>query len=147
MRAILVAGIGCEMRGDDAAGLLAARALRAIAPPGVDVEDFDGDVATLAESIARHAEVILIDAIAGDLPAGTVLVLPEDNGQTRATASSHGLGLRDAVGLARVLGASPRVHIIGIAGADFRVGAPPSADVAAAANAVAVEIREALPCA
>ena len=147
MNSVLVAGLGKELRGDDAAGLLTARALRALRPTGVDVEEYGDDSTTLAEAMAHHAHVIVVDAVASSAPAGTVQPLSPERVVTRSDASTHGLGLRDALGLARALGGEPTVHVFGIAGCSFGLGDPPSAEVVRAATELAVAIKEGLACA
>jgi hydrogenase maturation protease len=143
---ILVAGLGNELRGDDAAGLLAVRALRALAPDGIDIEEH-GDAASLTESMSRHEEVVVIDAVASDSSPGTVLQLSPDAASSRRATSSHGLGLRQAVALTQVLGANPTVRVFGITGRVFELGAEPSPGVVRAAAEVAARIRELFVCA
>jgi hydrogenase maturation protease len=149
---LLVACLGNALRGDDVAGLLVARALRASMPAGVDVEEHSDDVVTLAESMARHADVIVIDAVVADVPPGTVLELdpPEDAG-ARTRSSSHGLGVPEALAIARVLGSEPHVRLIGIAGSEFSLGSKPTAAVVSAASEVArslaAQLQEPAPCA
>jgi hydrogenase maturation protease len=144
MSRTLVVGLGNETRGDDAAGLLAARAVRKLGLEGVDVEEH-GDVAGLAEAIARHSDVVLVDAVAGGTPGAVVDV--ELSALRRITTSSHGLDAREAVDLARVLGSQARVRVIGIVGRCFDAGLPPSDEVRRAAAAAALRIKEVLPCA
>jgi hydrogenase maturation protease len=143
---ILVAGLGNELRGDDAAGLLAVRAVRALAVAGVDVEEHR-DAASLAESMTRHADVILIDAVAADAAPGTVLELALEVPALHGATSSHGLGLRHAVELAKALGADPTVRVLGIVGDSFELGAAPSPNVVEAVAGVAERIREMCACA
>jgi hydrogenase maturation protease len=141
LNGILVAGVGSELRGDDAAGLLAARALRSMTPTGVDVEEHSGDAAALAESIGRHGIVVIVDAVAGDAPPGSVVGLITGSNRDRARLSSHAGGVSEAVELARALGQAtgraPQVRVIGIVGADFRLGASPQPAVKTAALEVA----------
>jgi hydrogenase maturation protease len=140
----LVIGLGNELRGDDAAGLLAAREFRALALAGVEVEEHTGDVAALAESIATHQEVVIVDAVASRAPVGTVLELEAGVGQDRTRSSSHGLGVSEALALAQALGAAPHVRLIGIAGTDFDLGSPPGPGVAVAAREVARMVADQL---
>ena len=147
MKRVLVAGLGNAMRGDDAAGLLAVRALRAIDCGALDVEEHDGDVAALAESMARHERVIVIDAVRADSAPGTVLKLTPDAAASLRPASSNGLGLREAIAMARVLGGRPRVEVYGIASESSAVGAAPSPAVMRAAADVALRIEERFRCA
>ena len=147
MNPVLVAGLGNEMRGDDAAGLLTARALRALRPTDVDVEEYGGDAAALAEAISRHAHVIVVDAVASTAPVGSVKSLSPDQVPAHSESSTHGLGLREALELARALGARPTVHVFGIAGRGFGLGDPPSAEVVRGATELAIAIKEGLACA
>lgn len=147
MNSVLVAGLGKELRGDDAAGLLTARALRALRPADVDVEEYGDDTAALAEAISHHAHLVVVDAVASSAPAGTVQPLSPERVITHSDASTHGLGLREALALARALGAEPTVHVFGIAGRRFGLGDPPSAEVVRGATELAVAIKEGLACA
>ncbi len=144
---ILVAGLGNDLRGDDAAGLLAVRALRAIDVDGADVEEHGGDVAALAESMARHPKVIVVDAIDAPVAPGTVMKLSGEDPLRSASTSSHGFGLREAIALARVLGGDPKVEVYAIAGDGHEFGTAPSAAVVRAAAEVAVDIEERITCA
>ncbi len=151
MTRTLVAGLGNELRGDDAAGLLAARALRTWRLENVDVEEHSGDVAALAESMARHAEVVVVDAVVSGAPPGTVRELNPDGAVARARSSSHGLGGSEGLALARARGAAPHVRLVGIEGSQFALGSKPSPAVAGAARVVAAliaaQLREPVPCA
>lgn len=152
MSRLLVACLGNALRGDDVAGLLVAQALRAQVPAGVDVEEHSGDVVTLAESMARHDEVVVIDAVVADVPAGTVLELvPGEGAANRTRSSSHGLGVPEALAIARVLGHEPHVRLIGIAGSEFELGSQPTAAVVSAAadvaRSLASQLQEPAQCA
>ncbi|MGA8922124.1 MAG: hydrogenase maturation protease [Candidatus Dormiibacterota bacterium] len=151
MTRTLVAGLGNELRGDDAAGLLAARAIRALRLENVDVEEHSGDVAALAESMAHHAEVVVIDAVVSSAPPGTLSELNPDGAVTRGRSSSHGLGVSEALALARALGATPHVRLIGIEGSQFALGSKPCTAVARAVRVVAerfaIQLEESPPCA
>jgi hydrogenase maturation protease len=151
MTRTLVAGLGNELRGDDSAGLLAARAVRALLLDNVDVEEHSGDVAALAESMARHAEVFVVDAVVSGAAPGTVRELNPDGALTRSRSSSHGLGVPEALTLARALGGAPHVRLIGIEGSHFALGSKPCTAVAGAARVVAAlvaaQLEESSPCA
>jgi hydrogenase maturation protease len=143
MSRVLVAGLGNDVRGDDAAGLLAVRALRKLGAPGIDVLEGPADTLALAAAIADHDEVVLIDAVASDADAGEVLVLDERSVAMRSRVSGHGLGAREAVELARALGSNPAVHVVGITGSAFASGTRPSTAVERASGQVARWIRDA----
>ena len=135
----LVAGIGHPDRGDDAAGLLAARQLEGHLPPGVALHLCTGDLLGLAQGWAGAELAVCIDAVAPSGHPGRIHVLDGQTGfATGHPASSHGFGLAEAVALSRVLGTLPeKLLIYGIEGADFTPGAAMSPDVASAAEKIA----------
>ena len=147
MSSLLVVGVGNDLRGDDAAGLLAVRRLAALGPSDIDVVEHAGDPAALAEAMSGRDEVVVIDAVSSGDEAGAVLELTAEAGVLRGPASSHGLGLGEALALVGLTGASPAVRVIGIAGRRFELGAPPSPAVIRAAGAVAARLWEGRTCA
>ena len=151
MTKTLVAGLGNDLRGDDAAGLLAAREIGALLLDNVDVEEHSGDVAALADSMSRHEQVVVIDAVVTGAPPGTLCELDPGVAATRSQSSSHGLGVREALAISRALGATPQVRLIGIEGGQFELGTKPSPAVARgaseAAARIAAQLMEAVSCA
>jgi hydrogenase maturation protease len=147
MTPLLVIGIGNDLRGDDAAGLLAARRLAARRLPGLEVRENTGDTVALAGALASRERVVVIDAVAGRCRAGAVLELTPAELDARGGPSSHGLGLREALALSRVLGGRPEVRVIGIGGRRFGLGDKPSPEVRRAAERVARQLEEELACA
>lgn len=131
---VLVIGVGNEYRRDDGAGLAAARRLGAAA--GVPVMLHDGrDGTALLDAWRGAATVILFDAAQSGAAAGTMHRLDaggEDEpsevrrglGAGHAPgASTHGLGVAEAIALARALRCLPRrLIIIGIEGSRFDDG-------------------------
>lgn len=61
MSAIKIIGVGRDGGGDDAAGIFAARKLRKLAMPGVEVIEIDGGGAALMEVWTGAGNVIIID--------------------------------------------------------------------------------------
>ena len=109
-----VAGIGVEDRGDDAAGLLVARLVRAAAPPGVDVVECPGDAGALLELMDGASRLVLVDAARGGRP-GSVERLPLGEIPPAPARSTHGMGLAEALGVAAGLGVLPadvRVYVV-----------------------------------
>jgi hydrogenase maturation protease len=137
----LFVGIGNPLRGDDAAGLLAARALRERGLGGVEVRELEGEPVDLIEAW-REAELALVaDAVASGGEPGKVHRV-EVGGRplpaTLAGASTHTLGLAEAIELARALERlPPRLVVYGIEGASFETGAEPCPAVLAAVERVA----------
>ena len=145
MRPILVIGVGNETRGDDAAGPLAARTIRA-ADPAIPVAESHGEPAALIDAWLGAETVYLADCCTLSNRPGTIhrfaahdAPLPERLG----AVSSHGIGLGTMIELTRAMKALPRRLIVfAIEGACFDIGAPPSAAVAEAAQQVAARIRK-----
>jgi hydrogenase maturation protease len=134
--------VGNPDRGDDGVGRLVARLLSGRLPAGVRVEQVGGGAADLIELLREADQVILADAMVSGAPVGTVRrmdcasVLPGLGG-----TSSHGLGVAEAVGLARALGCLPSVCVVfGVEAAGFAPGAAMSAEVVAAAGRAAEQI-------
>jgi len=145
-----VIGIGNEYRGDDAAGLLVVRALRATgATPGWDLLELSGEGAGLMDAWAERPGVVLVDAVAlAGSPAGAVLryddpaALPPD---TELRCSSHAFGVGAALALAKVLGRLPPALVLyGINGQAFAQGATMSPAVGDAVTRVARDIGRAI---
>ena len=138
---MLIAGCGCEHRGDDAAGLLVARRLRQL---GIDAIEHTGDAAGLLELFGRDDDVLVIDAVITGARAGEIVYwntaaapLPSEP----FACSSHVLGVAEAVELARVLGRLPRrLRVAGIEARCFDLGAPPSPPVLRAVERLASAI-------
>jgi hydrogenase maturation protease len=151
----LVIGIGQPLGGDDAVGLAVAERLRT---EGIQTRTVT-DGAELATALAGAERAVIIDAVAGGGPAGSVLHLQGDELCGLAGAvpvSSHGLSVADAVALARALGGASEAHLIGVAiePRDVRqsppraweatspgAGASLSAEVAAAVETAAARVR------
>ena len=140
----MVIGLGNPVRGDDIAGRLVARLLREMRHAEVTVAELDGDAASLVPMLRAEDAVWLVDAARAGRSAGTIYRLDCAAGDAlppSASASSHGLGVAEALALARALGSLPRRCVLyAIEGGDFTPGASPSAVVVMAARAVAARI-------
>jgi hydrogenase maturation protease len=129
-----VVGIGNPFRGDDAAGLLAARRVRQ-ARPQLRVFEWTAELLGLFDALAPDSALILIDAVSSGAAPGTILrwdaglkPLPEAGQRT----STHAFSVATAIELARAVGKLPAsVVLYGIEGAGFDDGAPLSGPVAA----------------
>ncbi|HVQ94990.1 MAG TPA: hydrogenase maturation protease [Mycobacteriales bacterium] len=143
MSATLVVGVGTE-RGDDAAGLLVVRRLRA-AGAGAATAELAGDLTALLELWRPDDRVALVDAVRTGAAPGTVHILDVTTRPlpaSIATASTHAISLGDAVELARVLDRLPaRIVVYGIEGTCWTDGRPPTGAVAAAVDRVVAELR------
>jgi hydrogenase maturation protease len=121
--------------------------LRAAPPPGVDLLEVPGDCTALLAAWAGVDAAIVVDAVCSGAPAGTVHEIDglHESPLPPPGHSTHGIGVAAAVALGRALGGLPPVlSILGIEGADFRLGAAVSPLVARAAADVAARIRDAV---
>ena len=135
----LVIGVGNADRGDDAAGLVAARAVRA-ADSRIAVAELAGDQLGLLDMWAGADEVIVVDAVWSGAPAGTVFRFSAATplGGPFRRPGTHTFSLADVIELARNLNVlPPRLTGYGIEGRDFGFGKPLSPPVAAAVGEVA----------
>lgn len=137
----LLLGMGNPLRGDDAAGLLVARAVRERGPAGWAVRELEGEPVDLVDAWEGAERVVVVDAVAPAGEPGRVRCFDAAEGPLPAElagASTHVLGLAEAVELARALERMPdRLAVVGIEAQGFALGAEPSPAVRAAAERVA----------
>jgi hydrogenase maturation protease len=91
----------------------------------VNVEINSGDPLSLIDAWSDSDDVILIDTVVSPSKAGSVHVWenPQSLPVTSEAVSSHGLGLAEAIEVARALGRLPRrLRIYGIEGRNFGFG-------------------------
>jgi hydrogenase maturation protease len=140
-----VIGVGNAWRRDDGVGLEVARRLQGLAP-GCDVLEREGEPAALIDAMEGADAVWLVDAVHSGAEAGTIHRLDVAGAPLPAElfrASTHALGLAEAVELARALGRLPRHAVVyGIEGNAFEAGEGLSAEVEAAADRVVSSLRE-----
>jgi hydrogenase maturation protease len=144
----LLIGIGNPDRGDDGVGRFVGQRLRGQLPADIHLEEQDGDAAALIELLSAADSVWLIDAAVSGAPAGTIQrtdcttadVLPAKSG-----ASSHGLGVAEAIALTRLLRHLPRVCLLyTVEGVTFSPGAAMSSEVVVAAESLAAQLAKEL---
>lgn len=142
MRALII-GCGNPDRGDDAAGILVARRLRA---KGVEALEQTGDGADLMEAWSGHDRVVIVDAVVTGRSAGTITAWDGKSAPVigdRHRGSTHGFGVAEAVRLARALDRLPQtLTIYGIEGRQFGLSRAPSPEVVAAAERLARHIAD-----
>lgn len=124
-----IIGCGNLHRGDDAAGIIAAERLRAL---GIQASVCVGGFAQLMDMWHGADDVIVIDAVVTGAAAGTVHLwdaarpLPF----AKSSASTHGMGIAEAIELSRTLKRLPgRLQIYGIEGRNFELGSSPLPEV------------------
>jgi len=142
----LIIGIGNPDRGDDAVGRIVARRLQTQCAPGVRVVEHGGEPASLLDCLAGAETVYLIDAMVAGARPGTISrfdVAAAELPRTVFGCSTHGLGLAEAIELARTLGKLPRRCVVyAIEARAFEIGEPLSPEVAAVADDVTALILD-----
>ncbi len=111
----LVLCVGNPDRGDDGVGQLVASLLSGRLPEDVLVTECGGGAAEVLDRIADVDCAILVDAAVSGAPPGTVHRVDCVAGgfvPPAGVASSHGLGVAEAIALARTLGCLPRLCVI-----------------------------------
>jgi hydrogenase maturation protease len=139
----VVLGIGNRDRGDDAAGRIVADLLRGRAPANVRIVEHDGEATALLAELQSAHQAWLIDAAQSGTPPGTIhrIDCATDAPLPRGALSSHGLGLAEAIALARTLDTLPPYCIVyAIVAGCFTAGAPLSSAVTRAAHEAAERI-------
>ena len=131
---IRIIGVGNEFRGDDGAGLAAARNIRELRLPGVTVWEKTGDAGELWELWQDGRPAIIIDAMRSGAPPGTIRRFDAAGEPLPAAlfhrASTHSWGVAESIELARTLGQLPATLIVyGIEGKIFAPGAGLSPEV------------------
>ncbi len=100
---ILVLGLGNELLGDDAVGLLVVRELRKLIS-GVDFKESNLMGIKLIDELIGYDVVFIIDSIKTGGEPGTVYVLDPDELKAGRAPSPHYTGVPEALELARALG-------------------------------------------
>ena len=142
-RAAVIA-VGNPLRADDGAGAAVLARLAGRVPAGVQLLDTRGEPAELLDAWEGLDRVVVVDAVRGGGAPGTIHCfdassepLPVRTG----SASTHGLGLAEALELGRALGRLPaHVVVVGIEAGDDGDGAGLSAPVQAALDGAADQV-------
>lgn len=101
---ILILGLGNDILGDDAVGLLAARRLRAFLPESVDVLESAGGGLELLDILEGYDRALLLDSIVtGRSAPGTILEFSSDDFQKVVASSPHYAGVPELLQMARQL--------------------------------------------
>ncbi|QWF77931.1 hydrogenase maturation protease [Amycolatopsis sp. CA-230715] len=135
MTAVVVIGVGNEYRGDDGIGPAVAAEIDRRAVPGVRSVVADGEPAALLEAWTGTERAIVVDAVLcepsdpGRIWVSTVDNLPGGSG----VASSHALGIPEALLLGQALGRVPgELVVIAVEAEDLGLRAGLSPPVAKA---------------
>ncbi len=139
-----VIGVGNPWRGDDHAGLAAARRLRAMPGLEAEVAELEGDLTSLIDAWDGSEHVVVIDAVHSGAEPGTIHRLDAHaTGLSRDLDrhSTHALGLATAIEVGRALDRlPPHLTVFGIEGQCFDAGAglSPRVEDAIARTVIAV---------
>jgi hydrogenase maturation protease len=148
--ALLVLGLGNLLLADDGLGPAAVARLGERFSPPSEVKVLDGGTLGLAllGELASARAAVLVDAIAGDAPAGTLVRLDGDEVAPAVVArlSPHQVGVADLIGAARLLGREPpKLILLGLVPQSIELGVgctpPVAAQLDALVDAVALECR------
>lgn len=130
---MLVIGVGNEWRADDAAGIHVARKIARRKLPGVLVLEHSGEGTSLMEIWKGAESVILVDSIRSGAAPGTIRRFDVSSETFLAStfgASSHMLGVAEAIEMSRALHQLPKKMIVyGIEAKSFNPGSTISAEV------------------
>jgi hydrogenase maturation protease len=141
---VRIIGLGNELRGDDAVGLLAARRLRQVLGARAEVIEADMAGADILELMEGAPVVILVDAARSGLAPGTIHRLDVSAGPIACQTfprSSHAIGAIEALELARAVGVLPdSVIVYGVEADGTEPGQPLSPPVAEAVDEVVERI-------
>jgi hydrogenase maturation protease len=140
---VIVIGVGNALRHDDAAGLEVARRLRERAgAEGVEVREEAGEAVALLDLWEGAEAVVLVDAVRSGAAPGTIHRVEATSkpipARLRGPASTHVLGIYEAIELARALDRLPgRVVVYGVEGRRFGAGIGLSDEVRAVTDRLA----------
>jgi sulfhydrogenase subunit alpha len=142
----VVIGVGNEFRRDDGAGPAVVRRLSDLVPSGVGLVITDGEPTRLIDAWTGAALAVVVDVVRAQPPhPGRVhrFVLDRPKADVARTASSHGFGLDDAIGLAVALDRMPgRLIVHAIEAADLTQGTGLTPPVAAAVGIVTAAVLD-----
>ncbi len=144
-----IIGIGNANCGDDAAGCLVAEALRGRDLSAVQILNASGEPADLLEKFPTDGVLIFVDAMAEVAECGRIRKMDTSNDALPIDAfssySTHGMGLPEAIEMARALGRlPPAVIVYGIEGRNFQPGDPLSPEVEEGIERLVDQLVEAL---
>ena len=148
-KVVWVVGVGNTLARDEGVGPVAVERLKAEPLPArVVLLDAGTDLLAAMTEFADAGRVILIDAMRAGGAPGTICRLTLEELEERAKAgisnlSAHGLGVVEAVGLARVAGMRvPPTVVFGVEPGEVALGEGLSPAVEAAMQRLVAAVRE-----
>ena len=144
----LVLGLGNELAGDDAVGLLVARRLREELDGSVDVVESSASGLALIEVLAGYDRAVVVDAIVtGRVPSGTITEMGLDEVCRVIAPSTHQAGLPELAAVASRLGLRfpSQTVVFAVEVVDpYTIGAGLSEPVAGAVDELVRRVRDRL---
>lgn len=129
----VIMGIGNWLLSDDGVGVHAAQMLAQDPPPGVEVVDAGTDALSALSFMEDAARVLLIDAVEGGHPPGTIQCLTEDDLALRRGANAaHAASVLASRHLLSPGAMWPQFVILGVEPGSMHYGMALSPTVAAA---------------
>lgn len=121
-----IIGIGNPNRSDDAIGWHAIDLLKKNPPAHTDLVKASGEMTELLELFSQYDTIHCIDAASGlKMPWMRFETLEELAKNTTAQTSTHGLGLLEAIKMAKTLETLPKTLIIwAIRAGNYKMGQP-----------------------
>jgi hydrogenase maturation protease len=146
----LVLGLGNELAGDDAVGLLVAREVRHITDADVAVVESSASGLALIEHFDGFERAIVVDSIlTGRQPPGSIVEMSMDEVGRVVAPSVHHTGLAELAAVSARLGLTfptcTRVFAVEVVD-PYTLGAPLSEPVAAAIPELTHRVRDLLVC-
>lgn len=142
----LVLGLGNELAGDDAVGLLVARGVREELGSTADVVESSASGLALIDVLAGYERAIVVDAIlTGKRPPGTIVRMGLGDVGRVVASSTHQAGLPELAAVAERLGLGfpSRTEVLAVEVVDpYTLGAGLSGPVAAAVPELVRRVRE-----
>jgi hydrogenase maturation protease len=143
---IVVIGVGNEICGDDAVGLIVSRQLKRKLADDIVISEQTNECAGLVEIWKDFKTVVLIDAMKSGVEPGTIQRFEAEKSRLptegfRSGCSTHAFGIPQVVELARCMGQLPhKLLVYGIEGKCFDEGAGMSAVVARASQELVEQV-------
>lgn len=144
----LVLGLGNDLAGDDAVGIVVARAIRdeLSDDPRVDVVESSASGMALLEHFDGYERAVVVDAIlTGRRPPGAIVEMGMEETGRVVAPSAHQAGLPELAAVASRLGLGfpSRTRVLAVEVADpYTLGAPMGEAVAAAVPELVGRVRE-----
>jgi hydrogenase maturation protease len=112
---IVIAGVGNLVLRDDGVGVHAVRALQENPIPGVELVDIGTAILHGLPLIETAERVLVIDAVKGGQPAGTIYLFDATGeGEMPSMVSVHSMGLREAMRILSPQAAHPAITVLGV---------------------------------